>query len=243
MTGFFRRRPGLGQELRDARARPSEPLVRSIESRFEAARSRPPRRLLRLAPAVAFTAILAGGLAATGGLGYAASGVEHVAGSVSRVLAADHPQRAGSARQLSSGHDQYRPGYGWGDPNHTHTGPPGLNKKSGHPKGKQKGRFTFVTVKINVDEQADLYFSVTSGKAKRGKALLIVQKRSHVGQGVKGRPTKKLHYRMLIPRTILVRLAIPSRMLHHGQRYYIHVLARSPAPYHRTAQLWIPFTP
>ena len=34
-------------------------------------------------------------------------------------------------RGLTAGGDQYRPGYGFGDENHNHTGPPGLSGKGG----------------------------------------------------------------------------------------------------------------
>jgi hypothetical protein len=238
MSGLFRRRQGLGQELRDARPRPSEALVRSIERRVDASRSRPPRRLLRLAPAAAFTVVLAVALGATGGIGYAGSGVAQVANSISRVLAADRSNGVPGVRYLSSGHDQYKPGYGWGDPNHTHKGPPGLKKK-GSVKTRHKQKYAFVSAKFNLDGQADVWISIQTGKGKSAKRLSIIQKHSRVGQGVKGRATKNLRYRVLIPRTILMRLAIPARLLIHGHRYYIHIKAR--APNGRTAQLYIPF--
>jgi hypothetical protein len=242
MTGFLRRRNGLGQELRDARPRPSEPLVRSIEARVEAARSLPRRRLKRLAPAVAFTAALVGAIAATGGIGYAATGVDQVANSVSNVLAPrDHTPTARNGGHLSSGHDQYKPGYGWGDPNHTHTGPPGLHRHGPvRVSRNHHGKFVMVKTGISVDEQAILTISITTGKGRGAKQLLISQRHSHVGQGVKGRSTKILRYLMLIPRTIGLNLAIPKRMLQHGHRYYIHITAT--APNGRRASLFIPFT-
>jgi hypothetical protein len=242
VNGFLRRRNGLGQELRGARPRPTEPLVRSIESRIEAARPRPRRRLMRFAPAVAFTAVLVGAIAATGGIGYAAAGVQQVANSVSNVLVArSHRHRARKARHLSSGHDQYKPGYGWGDPNHTHTGPPGLHRHGRkHLVAHRHGRFATVNTRFSVDEQAHLYISVTTGRGKSAKRLLISQKHSRVGQGVKGRPTKNLSYLMLIPRTMGLKLAIPKGLLSHGHRYYISITAR--APNGRRAHLFIPFT-
>jgi hypothetical protein len=238
MSGFLRRRQGLGQELRDARPRPQDALVRSIESRVDASRSRPRRRLLRLAPAAAFTVALAAALAATGGISYAASGVEQAANSISNVLVPPRPQKPVIVRFLSSGHDQYRNGYGWGDPNHIHTGPPGLKKK-GPPHTRHKRKYTFVFAKFHIDEQADVWFSIQTGKSKSAKRFAIIQKHSRVGQGVKGRATKSLRYRVLIPRTIRMKLAIPTNMLKHGHRYYIRIRARSPIK--RRSQLFIRF--
>jgi hypothetical protein len=240
VTGFFRRRHGLGHELRDARPRPPEPLVRSIERRVEAARSLPRRRLLRLAPAAAFTAILVVGIAATGGFSYAASGVAQVANSISNVLVAPRQHKPVIVRFLSSGHDQYKPGYGWGDPNHNHTGPPGLHR---HGKknlsAKDKGKFGIVLTSFSIDEQAHLYISIMTGKGKHAKRLLIVQHYSKVGEGVKGLPTKNLSYLVLIPRTIGLKIAIPKHLLLHGHRYFIRIKAR--AYDGRTAVLYIPF--
>lgn len=253
MAGFFRHRHGLGRELRDARPRPSEPLVRSIETRVEAGRSLPRRRLLRLAPAAAFTAVLVGGLAATGGFGYAASGVRQAADSISKVFVSSKGHGPVIVRILSSGHDQYRPGYGWGDPNHTHTGPPGLSRKPGSSnlvahQGRTQGlgRFEIVKTKFTVDEQAHLFISITTGKHSK-RRLPIAQRHSRVGHGVKGRATKRLSYIVLVPRTIRLKLAIPKVQLQresqrragNRHRYYIHIKAL--APNGQWAQLYIPF--
>jgi hypothetical protein len=141
-------------------------------------------------------------------------------------------------RVLSSGHDQYKPGYGWGDPNHIHTGPPGLKKK-GAVKTRHKPTYAFVITKFSIDEQADVWFSVQTGKSRSAKRFLIVQKRSRLAERVKGRSTKSLRYRVLIPRTIRIKLTIPENLLKHGDWYYIRLRARSPIG--AKSQLYIRF--
>ena len=82
-----------------------------------------PRKSVRAAAAVLVTAPLLIALASTGGLSYAASSVDRVARSVSGATTAKHRV---VVLHLTAGSDQYEPGYGFGDPNHNHAGPPGL---------------------------------------------------------------------------------------------------------------------
>src|SRR5207249_3138760 len=86
-----------------------------------------------------------------------------------------------------SGADQYKPGYGFGDPNHNHNGPPGV--KPGNAGGKRTtalssglaplaapkvvGSNLIVSTSVTLDEQAQLAISVIDKKT--GKELLIKQ--------------------------------------------------------------------
>jgi hypothetical protein len=128
----------------------------------------------------------------------------------------------------NAGGDQYRPGYGWGDKNHTHTGPPGLSKgKPGEkaPPAQVKrlnSQAVTVSTSVTVDEQAGLYFSVVDAQGNR---LLLTQKGSAVGTGLKGPQTKSIHYVMLVPRTLSFQIRIPANLLVAGQTYSIRVIA------------------
>src|SRR5207249_1701934 len=118
----------------------------------------------RLAVPVGLTAAMVAALAAVGGVGYAATSVEHAAVAVAHVFVPAHQTRPIVVSGLSAGNDQYRPGFGWGDPNHIHTGPPGLVKKGGAFAPPLvptiKGPTAFVSTNFTLDEQAHLTLSV-----------------------------------------------------------------------------------
>ena len=84
---------------------------------FDAGSQGNSRRLRNLAAAGGITGVLTAGLLATGGIGYAANGVKNAAG--------------GSAAGTQYG--DTRPGWGCGDKNHVHTGPPGRQYASRPP--------------------------------------------------------------------------------------------------------------
>jgi len=67
------------------------------------------RRLSRLVASGGITAAIAAGVLYSGGLGYAATGL----------------QKAGASGPASQQYGETRPGWGCGDKNHVHTGPPG----------------------------------------------------------------------------------------------------------------------
>ena len=67
------------------------------------------RRLARLVASGAITAAIAAGVLSSGGLGYAATGLKNAAAS----------------DPASQQYGETRPGWGCGDKNHEHTGPPG----------------------------------------------------------------------------------------------------------------------
>jgi hypothetical protein len=172
---------------------------------------------------------LLGALASVGGVSYAATAVTHAAQSVRRVLVT---HTTFTPLKVDAGSDQYRPGYGFGDPNHNHSGPPGLT--DGRPGQKappsqvaetSDGLAYLVYATISVDEQAALYFSVL---APDGEQLLLTQNGSSIGGGVEGPQTKTIHYVMLVPRTLPLQLRVPANLLVQGQTYTIRVIAVDP---------------
>lgn len=215
----------LERQLRKGRPEPRRELVDAIVAQARTA-PRGSSARLRVAFAGALTLVLLVALGAVGGIGLAASTTNQAINAVKKVFVGDG---AVVVRGLSAGGDQYRPGYGWGDPNHNHTGPPGLKREGGAfqplltAKTIGNGKASTVSTKIVLDEQAHLWISVLNAK---GKALLLTQKGSKVGKGVKGRQTKFIQYLALVPRTIPLTLRIPSNLLVKGQTYRIRVVAK-----------------
>ncbi len=239
----FRGRSGLEGGLRALRPQAPDELVSRIEARVRA--ERPLRRgSWRVVVPVAFTGALVAALAAVGGMSYAASSVQQAAKSVSHVFMRAQAHESVVIRGLSAGGDQYRPGFGFGDPNHNHTGPPGLKRKGGSLAPplttRQTRKRQVVSTAFTIDEQARLWISVTAGKGRKAQKLLIVQKGSKIGKGLKGRAAKTINYLVLVPRTIPIKLAVPRNLLLPGHRYYIRVIARDPDGHFKT--LYIPFT-
>lgn len=224
-----RRENSLQRELRGSRPRPSDALVSRIEGRLREAAT-PRRRSFRYAIPAALTAAIVGSLAAVGGVSYAASGVENAATAVAHVFVPAKQHAPIAVTGLNAGSDQYRPGFGWGDRNHVHTGPPGLTRKGGAfaPPliAAKKGKASFVTTSFTSDEQAHLTFSVFDKRT--GKKLLLTQDKSTIAKGVHGKQTKNIQYLMLVPRTVPLKLAIPANLLTPGNSYYIRIRARSP---------------
>jgi hypothetical protein len=208
----------IERRLRDDRPAPSAELMRSLTPR-------PTRRPVGFAFALTF--VLAVSLAAVGGVSYAATAVTQVAKVAQRIVApASHGATSVSARPNAGG-DQYRPGYGFGDENHNHTGPPGVAKgkpgeKAPPAQSKSVGPAVVVSSSITLDEQAALYFSVLDAV---GNPLLLTQKGSTIGNKVAGPQTKSIHYVVLVPRTIPFTLRIPSNLLVPGQTYTVRVIA------------------
>ncbi len=243
MTGFFKRGDRLEGELRAARPRPSDQLVSRIEGRIHAERpSLAHRGSFRIAVPVALTAVMVGALAAVGGVGYAATSIESAAKAVSHVFVPAKAHQAIVVEGLSSGGDQYQPGFGFGDPNHNHTGPPGLKKQGGAFAPPLtpvvKGPTAFVTTSFTIDEQAHLWFSVLDRTT--GKELLITQTKSRATKPLSGVQAKNINYLVLVPRTIPLKLAIPKNLLTPGHKFAIRVIARDPDG-NKTRTL-IPFT-
>jgi hypothetical protein len=82
-----------------------------------------------------------------------------------------------------------------------------------------------VTTSVNTDEQADLFVSVVR---PNGSLATLSQNNSRVGQGVSGPPTKTISYRVLVPRTIPIKLTIPLNQLSPGTVDRIRIVARDP---------------
>jgi hypothetical protein len=200
-------------------------------------------KAVRVAAATLVTAPLLIGLASTGGLSYAASTVNHTVRSVSGATTAKHRV---VVLHLTAGSDQYEPGYGFGDPNHNHPGPPGLIREdisTGdlspaqslalpplRDRGSRDGLGVLVTTAFNIDEQAHLYISVID---ESGTPLLLTQdsKRggSLVGKRLTGPQTKFIQYAVLIPRTMPLTLRIPANLVAAGHSYQIRISATDPS--------------
>jgi hypothetical protein len=236
---FSQQRDPLERELRARRPRPSNELVSRLEGSIRGAQPR--RGSLRYAIPAALTAALVGALALVGGVGYAAGSVAHAAQAVAHVFVPAKQTSPIAVSGLNAGGDQYTPGFGWGDPNHVHDGPPGIKRPGGAfaPPlvATTLGKTAFVSTKFSLDEQAHLTLSVFD--AKTGKKLLLTQTKSQVAKGVQGKQTKNIQYLALIPRSIPLRLAIPANLLTPGASYYIRIRARSPL--NKIAFLKIPF--
>lgn len=151
-------------------------------------------------------------------------------------------QKSASPSASSGGGDQYRPGFGWGDPNQNHAGPPALARPGGGlaPPTKARpvdgGQAAIVVTRVRIDEQALLLISVTG---PGGKRLLITQDGSRIGSAIDGPQTKSVRYRVTVPRTIPIKLRIPLSLLAKGRTYVIRVRAIDPSG--KSSTLEIPF--
>jgi hypothetical protein len=180
--------------------------------------------------AAVLTIALVVALSAVGAVSYAATAVSHAAKAAEHIVA---PAKTGSVvvvKGLTAGGDQYKPGFGFGDPNHNHSGPPGLHKgrpgeKTPPAQTRTAGTHELVATSIRVDEQAALYISVVDANGQR---LLLSQNGSKVGGNVRGKPVKTIHYVMLVPRSIPIQLLVPKNLLKTGATYNIHVIAVDP---------------
>src|SRR5262249_18988708 len=146
-----------------------------------------PRRVARrqFAFAGALTASLLVGLSLVGGVSYAANAVNHAVKVAKQTVTPSKKHHSDEPGSISAGHDQYKPGYGWGDKNHNHTGPPGLKGGGAGPgekappgQIKKAGKGTLVNSTISSDEQAAIYLSVLDSQ---GVQLLLTQKGTKIG--------------------------------------------------------------
>ena len=241
MNPFQRDGRELEGRLRAARPEPSEEFVQGLARRIEARR---PTNVPRLALAGALSSVMLVALGAVGGISHAANAARQAVQVVQKAVA---PQGAISVQGLSAGGDQYRPGYGWGDPNHTHTGPPGLQRRGGEAAPPLKSRVSpdrkarLVPFTITLTEQAALRIHVL---APDGRQLLLTQRGSKVQTGttasqLEGRQTKTIRYSVLVPRTMTITLRIPGNLVRRGQTHTIRVIAIDPEGNRST--LLIPF--
>jgi hypothetical protein len=245
LVRFWKRRGGLDleAELRAARPEPRRELLHTLTERVrEDGRAPLRRRAPRLALAGALTAAMLAALASVGGFGYAATAARQAV-LVAKSILVSSGSDAVVVRGLSAGGDQYQPGFEWGDPDHNHTGSPGLQVKGGALAppliaqcGSGGGAHTLVKTTIVLDEQADLRISVLGPD---GKKLLLTQKGSRVGGALTGKQTKTIKYRVLVPRAIQIRLRIPCSVLQAGESYRIQITATDPDG--NTSKLTAPF--
>lgn len=186
------------------------------------------RNRKQLAFAAVLTIALVVALSAVGAVSYAATAVSHAAKTAVHVVAPAKKSGVVVVKGLSAGGDQYKPGYGFGDPNHNHSGPPGLSKgkkgeKTPPAQVKKTRKNAIVSTSISIDEQAALYFSVLDANGNR---LQLTQKGTKIGGGaVTGKRVKTIHYVVLVPRTIPISLVVPKRLLIKGHTYKLHVIA------------------
>ena len=228
----------IERRLRADKPTPSDDLVRQFAARAQPATRQGAGFGLAFAGVLSVAMVLALGLA--GGLGYAASSVTTAVKVAKRAVAPAAPVKSARPRTISAGGDQYQPGYGFGDENHNHEGPPRLKRPAGFqppPQVQHKWPTAFVTTSFTVDEQAHITISVID--MVTGQKLLITQNKSVVGNGISGPQTKAIQYAVLVPRTIKLKLAIPRSQLVWGHRCVIVITAKDPSG--NVTQLRIPF--
>lgn len=219
-----RKRSDVGTMLRRARPEPRPEFLASL-----AERTRPERRPAlvsapRLALAGTLSAIVLAALASVGGLGYAASQVEEAAKAVKRLVYDDKVKVPGNVgRPLGAGGDQYQPGFGWGDPNYNHAGPPRLRARN--VQVRSAGPNLAIRFRLSLSEQADLFVGVVGpGRGRLGLPPNGLQVQKAVARRV-----KTLRYRVLVPRVLNIRLLVPKQELKKGKTYRIQIRAKDPA--------------
>jgi hypothetical protein len=111
MRAFWKSRDTLERRLRDGRPQPRQQVVDSI-SALVSSRPSPRSAQLRLSLAGAFTAVFVVALAAFGGLGYAATAVNHAADLAVHVVSPPGHDRSGSNQGAGSGASSAEGQYG-----------------------------------------------------------------------------------------------------------------------------------
>jgi len=222
---FARNHRRLERRLRTERPEAPGELVRSLAARAGTRRTGVPR----LALGGAMTLVLAVALGSVGGISYAANAAKEAAKVVQKAVS---PSGAISVLGISAGGDQYRPGFGFGDPNRNHTGPPGLTRSGGQAAPPIRARRSddrkakLVSFRFRIDEQAALRIHVLDPD---GRPLLITQRGSKVGNAVSGKQTKTIRYTVRVPRSIPITLRIPANLLRAGEVYSVRIVAIDPS--------------
>lgn len=220
------------ERLRAERPQASSELVRAVSRRVGVR----PTGVPRIALAGAMTALMLVALGSVGGISYAANAANGALKAVKKAVAPQAGRQAIVLQGISAGGDQYRPGFGFGDPNHNHTGPPGLQRQGGEAAPPLRARPTpdgkarLVGTTVTFDEQAALFISVIDAN---GRELLLTQQSkrggSRIGAGIEGRQTKFIRYTLLVPRAVPFQLRIPANLLKAGQQYSMRIVAIDPA--------------
>lgn len=224
--------------LRNERPAPPDELVRSLSRQIGTR----PTGVPRLAFAGALTVVMLVALASVGGISYAGNAVKGAVAVAKSAVSSSGGKSSIAVLGINSGRDQYRPGYGWGDPNHNHSGPPGLQRRGGNGKpirARRSGdrKAWLVSFTIVLDEQAALRISVFNAAGK--KILLTQTKGGRVGTSIRGPQTKTIRYTVLVPRAMAITLRIPVNLLKAGQTYKVRIRATDPSG--NTSLLMIPF--
>jgi hypothetical protein len=225
----------LNAPLGGLRVEAREDFVEGLLARIEFASRPVPKRWPKAVAAGGVSAAMVAGLATVGGVSYAATAVTHAVKVVAAPATHKAPRQAITLSGLTAGGDQYRPGYGFGDPNHNHEGPPGLTRSGGENapplESRPAGQLAKVAgTTVTFDEQAHLYISVID---KNGTPLLLTQSSKRggtsVGGGaVTGPQTKFIQYVVRVPRAIQMGVRIPQNLLRSGATYRIRIVAIDP---------------
>ena len=189
----------------------------------------------RIALAGAMTVLMLVALGSVGGISYAATAASGALKVAKKAFTPKAGKQAIVVSGITSGGDQYRPGFGFGDRNHNHTGPPGLRRRGGEAAPPLRARPTpdgkarTVGTTVSFDEQAALFISVLDAD---GNELLLTQKSkrggSKIGAGVSGPQTKFIRYTLLVPRAVPFALRIPASLLKAGRQYSMRIVAIDP---------------
>lgn len=225
-------------QLRSERPAPPDELVRALVRRVGTR----PNGVPRLALTGALTAIMLVALASVGGISYAGNAVKSAVGVAKSAVSPSGSKSSIAVLGINSGGDQYRPGFGFGDPNHNHSGPPGLQRRGGNAnpiraRRTADGKAWLVSFTIVLDEQAALRISVVNSAGK--KILLTQTKGGKVGTSIRGPQTKTIRYTVLVPRAIAITLRIPANLLVAGRKYKVRIQATDPGG--STSRLVVPF--
>jgi hypothetical protein len=226
----------LNAPLGGLRVEAREDFVEGLLARIEFASRPVPKRWPKAVAAGGVSAAMVAGLATVGGVSYAATAVTHAVKVVAAPATHKAPRQAITLSGLTAGGDQYRPGYGFGDPNHNHDGPPGLTRAGGEnappleTRPAAGGLAKVAGTTVTFDEQAHLYISVVD---QNGTPLLLTQQSkrggtSIGGTGVGGPQTKFIQYVVRVPRPITFGLRIPENLLASGGVYRIRIVAIDP---------------
>lgn len=211
--------------LRSERPAPPDELARSLLRQIGTR----PNGVPRLALAGTLTAVMLVALASVGGISYAGNAGKGAVAVVKSVVSPSGGKSSIAVLGINSGGDQYRPGYGWGDPNHNHSGPPGLGLPSPirtHVRRSADRKAWLVSFTIILDEQATLHITVFN---PTGKSLLLTQtKGGKIGTSARGPQTKTIRYRVLVPRALPITLRIPASLLEAGKMYSVRIGATDP---------------
>jgi hypothetical protein len=236
----------LDQALESLRPHTSPELVASLALLVDDASRPAPKRWPRATAAVGVSSGMLAALGSVGGISYGATAVTHAVAAATKASAPAASAHAIAIRGLSAGGDQYTPGYGFGDPNHNHDGPPGMTRTGGEDAPPLATRPADALARVagttvTIDEQAHLYISVID---RTGTPLLLTQESKRGGSSIGGNAatgpqTKFIQYVVRVPRPIELGVRVPANLLERGAVYRIRIVAIDPTGNKST--LLIPF--